>query len=265
MILLKKALFLTLLAGYPCVSVMAQDNYEIQVYGSDLVLPGYTMVELHSNYTAIGSRMAEDGVRPTEGAIHETVEITHGFTPWLEIGFYFFSSINPGYGANWVGDHIRPRIAAPESWELPVGLSLSTEFGYQRSQYSPDTYTLEIRPIIDKKIGRWYFSFNPVFDYSFAGANSGKGGDFSPDFKFSYDLSKKVAFGLEYYGSLGPIPGFDPIEQQQHQIFPAFDLNLDPRWEVNFGAGYGFTKSTDNLIFKVILGRRLGSGKLKKG
>ena len=29
----------------------AQDNYEIQVYGSDLVDPAHTMVELHSNFT----------------------------------------------------------------------------------------------------------------------------------------------------------------------------------------------------------------------
>jgi hypothetical protein len=31
----------------------AQDNYEIQVYGSDLLDPGHTMVELHSNFTMV--------------------------------------------------------------------------------------------------------------------------------------------------------------------------------------------------------------------
>jgi hypothetical protein len=35
----------------------AQDNYEIQVYGSDLVNPKHTMVELHSNFTIDGSKM----------------------------------------------------------------------------------------------------------------------------------------------------------------------------------------------------------------
>src|SRR5689334_7062101 len=33
----------------------AQGNYEIQVYGSDTVDPGTTMIELHSNYTVSGS------------------------------------------------------------------------------------------------------------------------------------------------------------------------------------------------------------------
>jgi len=59
--------------------VRAQDNYEIQVYGAETVPPGYTMVELHNNFTAEGSRQVQDGVNPTNHAWHETIEITHGF------------------------------------------------------------------------------------------------------------------------------------------------------------------------------------------
>ncbi len=216
------------------------------------------MIELHSNYTAIGSTMITDGVRPTQNAEHETIEITHGFTPWLEVGFYYFSSYNPHYGYNWVGDHIRPRVSIPESMNWPVGLSLSAEFGYQRPEYCNDEYTLEIRPIIDKKIGKWYLALNPVADYAFKGTDAGKGLEFSPDFKVSYDITKEIAFGLEYYGSFGPVDQFSPFQQQQHQVFPAIDLNLSPDWEFNFGVGKGFTSATDGLIFKMILGRRLG-------
>ena len=46
----------------------AQDNYEIQVYGSDLVDAGHTMVELHSNFTMDGSKAIADGVYPTNHA-----------------------------------------------------------------------------------------------------------------------------------------------------------------------------------------------------
>ncbi len=45
-------------------------------------------------------------------------------------------------------------------------------------------------------------------------------------------------------------------EQQQQQIFPAIDLNLSPKWEVNFGMGVGVTHSTDHLIAKMILSYR---------
>ncbi len=33
-----------------------------------------------------------------------------------------------------------------------------------------------------------------------------------------------------------------------------------PKWEFNFGVGVGLTRSTDHLIFKMIIGRRLTFG-----
>jgi hypothetical protein len=240
----------------PASSAHAQDNYEIPVYGYELVDPGHTMVELHSNFTIDGSKAIADGVYPTNHAEHETVEITHGFSDWFECGFYIFTSVTEGQGWQWVGDHIRPRVAAPKKWHWPVGVSLSNEIGYQRRQYSVDTWTWEIRPIVDQKIGRWYWSVNPTLDRSFHGESVHQGVVFSPNFKFSYDFTPKIAAGLEYYGSVGPVTGFDAVAQQQHQIFPAIDLNIAPQWEINFGLGVGFTRSTDHLIAKVILGYR---------
>jgi hypothetical protein len=234
----------------------AQDNYEIQVYPYETVAPGHTMVELHSNFTITGTRGIVNGMFPTNHAFHETIEITHGWNSWFETGFYIFTAARSGQGWDWVGDHIRPRIRAPESWHWPVGISLSAEFGYQRAKFSEDTWTLEIRPIIDKQIGKWYFSFNPTVDRSFHGPGQSSGFNFSPNFKFSYDFTKKITGGLEYYGALGPVTGFDPVSDQQQQIFPAIDLNLSPKWEVNFGVGVGMTRSTDHLIAKIILGYR---------
>ncbi len=246
--------FLTLiLAAGP---VRAQDNYEIQVYGSDLVDPAHTMVELHSNFTIDGSKTIVDGMYPTNHAEHETVEITHGFNDWFECGFYIFTSITEGQSWQWVGNHIRPRVAVPKKWHWPVGVSLSNEIGYQRRQYSVDTWTWEIRPIVDQKVGRWYWALNPTLDRSFHGESVTQGVVFSPNFKFSYDFTPKVAGGLEYFGSVGPVTGFDAVSQQQHQIFPAIDLNIAPQWEINFGLGVGVTGATDHLIAKMILGYR---------
>ena len=234
----------------------AQDNYEIQVYGSETVDPGKTMVELHSNFTIDGSKKVIDGVLPTNHAEHETIEITHGFNDWFEVGFYIFTYERSGFGVQWVGDHIRPRVRIPPKWKWPVGLSLSNEIGYQRRKFSVDTWTWEIRPIVDKQIGRWYWSFNPTLDRSFHGGSVNQGVVFSPNLKFSYDFTKKITGGLEYYGSTGPITGFLPFNQQQHQFFPAIDLNVSPKWEINFGLGVGVTRSTDHLIAKMILGYR---------
>ncbi len=64
---------------------IAQGNFEIQVYGSETVEPGTTMFEVHSNLAIKGTTTKEDGIFPTQHAAHETIEITHGFTPWLHI------------------------------------------------------------------------------------------------------------------------------------------------------------------------------------
>lgn len=234
----------------------AQDNYEIQVYSYDTVPPGHTMVEFHTNFTFNGSKSTQDGVLPTNHALHETIEITHGFTGWFETGFYIFTSARSGDGWDYVGSHIRPRFRIPEKWHWPVSLSLSNEIGYQRRRFSPDTWTWEMRPIVDKQLGRWYLSFNPTVDRSLHGVNSGKGFEFSPNFKLGYDFTKKISGGVEYYGALGPVTGFDPFREQQHQIFPVVDLNVSPKWEINFGLGVGMTRSTDHLIAKMILGYR---------
>lgn len=239
-----------------CAPAMAQDNYEIQVYGSDMVEPKHTMVELHSNFTIDGSKFVEDGLYPTNDAEHETVEITHGLSDWAEVGFYIFTYERSGYGVQWVGDHIRPRVRIPPKWKWPVGLSLSNEIGYQRRQFSVDTWTWEMRPIIDKQMGRWYWSFNPTFDKSFHGQTVRQGFVFSPNLKISYDFTKKISGGLEYYGSVGPAVNFFAINQEQHQVFPVIDLNVSPKWEINFGLGWGLTGATDHLIAKTIIGYR---------
>ena len=87
---------------------------------------------------------------------------------------------------------------------------------------------------------------------------------FSPNFKAGYDVTKKVNVGFEYYGSLGPVTGFDPIREQQQQLIPSVDLNLSENWEFNAGLGVGVTGSTDHLILKFIVGRRFDFGRRKK-
>jgi hypothetical protein len=238
----------------------AQGNYEIQVYGSDTVAPGSTMVELHSNFTVEGFTTVQQGVLPDQHQVHETLEITRGWTNWFETGFYIFTSAGPGQGYKWVGDHIRPRVRVPESWHWPVGVSLSTEVGYQRPIFSSDTWTWEIRPIVDKQWKSWYLAFNPALELSLHGPSQSQGWEFSPDFKAAYSATRKLSIGLEYYGALGPITAFDNPALQQHQIFPTIDYDFGPEWEFNVGVGVGLTGSTDHLLLKMIIGRRFSIG-----
>ena len=242
-----------LLPPIPCA---AQENFEICVLPSETVPAGKTMIELQSNMAVRGTTQKTDGVLPTQGALHESLEITHGLTSWFEIGLYTFSSIQPGLDWQWVGNSIRPRVRIPESWNWPVGLSLMAVINYEQPKLSTDTWTVEIVPIIDKKLDRWYFSFNPALGLSLSGENTNQGIEFSPRLKISYDLTSKIAGGFEYYGSLGSFRGFYPFKKQKQQIFPVIDLNLAPDWDFNFGVGFGLTEETDRLVVKMILEHR---------
>jgi hypothetical protein len=77
--------------------------FRLLVYAYDTVEPGHTMVELHSNFTFEGSKIFQDGMYPTNHQLHETIEITHGFTDWFETGFYISTSEHNGQGIDWVG------------------------------------------------------------------------------------------------------------------------------------------------------------------
>ena len=144
----------------------------------------------------------------------------------------------------------------PDEWRWPVGLSLSTEVGYQRRSFTEDTWSWELRPIIDKQWGRWYFAANPALEKSLHGLNSSAGWDFAPSAKISFDLTRLVSAGVEYYADLGEIGHFGNAHEQQHQLFQTLDLNFSPEWEFNFGVGFGLTRRTDGLLIKLIVGRR---------
>ena len=239
-------------------SLPAQDNYEIQVYPSELVPPGATMFELHTNFTRQAGIGADPDVYSTRHAWHETLEITHGFTDFFELGYYNFTSVQPEGGWQWVGTHLRPRFSAPERWHWPVGVSISQEFGYERAAFSRDTWTWEIRPIIDQKVGRLYWSVNPVLGLVLKGPGSSEGADFEPNVQVGYDVTRRLNVALEYYGSLGPINHFAPIGTTEQELFPAINYDFGPDWEFNFAPGIALTNVTDRVLFKMIMGRRIG-------
>ncbi|HEY1869951.1 MAG TPA: hypothetical protein VGG71_02780 [Chitinophagaceae bacterium] len=248
-----------LLLPFLCIPflLVAQDNYEIQVYGSQTQQKNSAIFELHSNYTFSGEKEVVDGVIPSNQALHETLEITQGITDNFEIGAYMFTNYTPGYGYKVIGTHIRPRIMAPAKWKLPVGLSLSVEVGYQDSAYSDQTWSLEIRPIIDKQWSKLYISFNPTLGIALKSAYSNSTPTFEPNLKAAYSFFKNVALGIEYYGDVGPVNMSESLPQQDHALFIAADMLNNPHWELNAGAGFGLTPATDSFVFKIIVGRRV--------
>ena len=264
--------FLMCLALLCGASARAQDNYEIQVYPSETMAPETLLTELHSNFTAEGSTTTQYGMLPTQHQEHETIELTEGINDWSEVGFYIFTAEQNGKGVQWVGDHIRPRVRIPPRWRWPVGVSLSTEFGYARAAYSNPTWSLQIMPIVDQTVGRWYWSINTtmVWDIHVVPAPAGstpqqkqayylnvapRGVTFGPAATVTYAPSKHYNIGIEYYSYYGELGHFVSLHNQQQQVFPVVNLFVSPKWEINFGVGLGATAGTDHLIVKCIIGR----------
>jgi hypothetical protein len=228
--------------------LQAQDNNEIQVYGSATTAKYSTMLELHSNYTPTGPGY-DQGHHP----LLETLEVTTGVTNNSEFGFYIFTYSNHGK-TQYTGTNIRPRVKAPDSWNWPVGASLSAEIGIA---IDPETHAkeweMELRPILDKTLGAHYISFNPSIGISY----THKEFLFEPNVKYAYALSPKASLGFEYYGNTGKV--FRPYEvaSQEHQVYLAVDLFLHPMYEFNFGIGRGLTQSSNGWNIKCIIGRRI--------
>ena len=230
-----------------CLHAHSQEQYEIQVYASDIIEPHTTAIELHSNASPSGPMNTINYSHP----LHETVEITTNINTFTELGFYMFNRMDNGR-MNYMGSHIRPRVKVPECWRWKIGASLSAEAGFVKDPITNETqWDYEIRPIFDKKIKKHYIAFNPVMD----GLLNGMGTTFSPAIKYAYTVNKKYALGIEYYGQTGKPFNWDKFDNQTHQFYAVADLNLLPEYEINLGIGYGITQSSDRMNIKLILGR----------
>lgn len=233
-----------------------QDLFEIQVYPYDTVPPHHTMVEFHMNFFPSGTKDTSNGTFANNHQFHFTVEITHGLTKYVELAGYVVTSYVPEAGPKFAGARIRPRFRLPDDLRLPFKVSISTELGFNKHQFDPNTITLEIRPILERELGKWYLSFNPDLSKSFRGLDSHRGFEFEPGVKVSYAVTKRLEPGLEYYAATGPVTHFEAPHDQHHLIFPTLDINAGPDWEFNFGVGRGLTGTSERWVVKWIVGHR---------
>jgi len=187
---------------------------------------------------------------------HETLEAVTGLSSWSELGAYLFTSEQASPVVRPVGGSLRVKARAPVSWNWPMGVAVSTELEYDDPAYSNDSWSWEIRPVIDKALGRWYLSVNPTLERTLKGTGVVNGLQFSPSAKANFDFSSLVSGGLEYYGAFGKIGSFAPPQSRLQQFFGVVDLHVSPQWEVNAGLGAGTTPATNHLVAKLILGRR---------
>jgi hypothetical protein len=241
----------------------AQDAFEIQVYEYETVPKGMWNLETHANYTGRGTRQYEGTVAPTDRQFHLTYELTRGITNDFEMAGYLVLAGRPGLNdlLEYAAVRLRPRYSIPKSVGLPVDISISGEVGFPRKVYEENSMTLELRPILEKKMGLWQLDFNPTFARALRGPGKSAGWEWEPAVRLAYKANQKLDVTIEYYGATGPIHDPYRLSEQGHVFFPGCDIQLSERVVWNMGIGMAATHAGDQLVFKMRLGVLFGKKK----
>jgi hypothetical protein len=252
----RATLVLVLLAGliaWCSGRACATDFYELQIYTVDTTPQGHWMLELHSSNVSSATG-AESKQNLPLYQIHNTVEVTYGLLPWLEIGQYLCTARLDQGIYEYAGARTKVHFGVPftESW--PVSLGANIELDYMRRDAVDDPLSLEVMPIAQARIGRWFFVGNFSFGKQFSGPGTHLGISFEPAGQISYRVNDWLEPALEYYGELGALAHMPNIADQQQFLVPAVNLYLVPQLEFNFGYGVGLTSEWRGRFFKGTVG-----------
>jgi len=194
----------------------AQAAYEIHVYEYEPLPFGAFTYEAHTNYS---------------NRFQFSSELTAGITEQFRIAAVALTSDNLHYD----GFHVLPHFYAPSSWGLPFSAGFVAEFGFERNL----PRHIELRPILEKHIGRLQIDTNPVMTHRF---KLHSGWSFEPAARLGWDANELITPSFEYYGLFS--------NQPVHQIYPGADLHLTKHVTWNLGLGFGLKDSGSRVIWK---------------
>jgi hypothetical protein len=230
-------------------ALRAQDPFEIHVYEYEPLPLGTFTYEAHLNYVLGGTKAYDGAVAPTRNQFHYSSEFTAGLTDDFRMAFVLLTAKLPDQPLAYAGFRVLPHIYAPPRWHLPLNLGLVAEFSFVHALYEDDPRHVELRPIVEKHIGRLQLDGNPVFSHSLQ-ATGNKGWIFEPAARIGWRASPAFTPSVEYYGSWGPVNRLAPVGNQVHQILPGGDLRLGEHLTWSFGIGVGLTPATTALVLK---------------
>ncbi len=252
---------LLLLAGSNAFAQV--DKWEFEVYPAQTLDKGMIELESLNSFSAIGHD-GEDQEYGSNRMYRTAFELTYGLTDKIEAAAYLnLARPNGGGWFQYAGSKYRLRGSLFEQGQLPVDLGWYAELEWFRvPQFDDNELEIELRPIITKQFGRLEIDLNPKFEKAiFVGPNKNHGFEFGYASGIYYNYWRWMSPGLEFYGGIGLIDDTDPLNEQQHYIFPVIRGELPGRLEYNFGVGIGMTRSSDQVLPKlnIELERFIGS------
>lgn len=256
--LLPRLLVMALLAFslMPGAPAQAQiDPWEFEVYPYATLSRGTAEVETNNAVVANGHSAGGDGTASgtfkSQAMWYNQYEFTYGVTDRLEAAFYLELAHPSGSQFWYAGSKYRMRGRLLDEGELPVDLGWYAEFEWHKTpQFDESDLELELRPIVQKDIGRFSVIANPVFEKSLLGAGHNQGFEFGYRSALYYAWKPYLSPGMEFYGGIGLLDDSDPLTRQQHYVFPVMWGHLPYGAEYNLGPGFGLTRGSDHVLVK---------------
>jgi hypothetical protein len=241
------------------------DPYEFEVYPYATLSRGMIEIETDNAVVATGHDQPDNGLGfayPSQGTWFSGEEFTYGLTDRIEAAAYVTFSQPSGHGFWWAGDKFRLRGRLFDEGVLPVDLGWYTELEWHKTtQFDDADLELELKPIIEKDLGRFSVILNPVFEKVLYGGGHHEGFEFGYRNGAYYRWLKYLSPGVEVYGGIGVMDNSDPLDEQQHYIFPVAWGQFPHGIEYSAGPGFGLTKGSDHVVvkFNLELERWLGA------
>jgi hypothetical protein len=231
------------------------DPWEFEVYPYLTESRGTVELETDNAVIANGHSQGGEGTAAgnfrSQGMWYNQYELTYGFTDRIEAALYLLMASPSGHGYWYAGSEYRLRGRLFDSSVLPVDLGWYAELEWHKTpQFDNADIELELRPIVEKDLGRFSLIANPIFEKVLKGVGIHEGFEFGYSTAVYYRWTRYLSPGLEFYGGVGLIDDTDPLSEQQHYIFPVAWGELPHGIEYNLGPGFGLTRGSDRVFVK---------------
>jgi hypothetical protein len=232
------------------------DPFEFEVYPYQTEGAGIVELESSNSFVPKGHSVGGEGTASGSFASNlmyrTSFELTYGLTDKVEAAAYLDLAHPNGFSFQYAGSKFRLRGSLFEQGELPVDLGWYAELEWHRiHQFDENELEFEFKPIIEKDIGRLEIDLNPKFEkVIFIGPNKNRGFEFGYAAGVYYNWLRWLTPGLEFYGGIGLVDDSDPLDRQQHYVFPVIRGEFRSGVGYSLGPGIGLTRGSDRVITK---------------
>lgn len=212
------------------------------------------IVELHEIALETRGNFAFDRSSAKRGAINSVTEIEATPLSFWHTALVGEMEKEPGGSLRYEKtgwENIFQLTQQGEYW-LDLGLYLE----YEHAHVGGAADVLEGKILLEKSVGRFIFTVNPIFEHEI-GAHAAGSTELRSAARVKYRLGPAFEPALEYHAAFGDLEHADPVRDQSHQLGPValgkFPLGGGNAVKYEVGYLFGLTHGSPNGAFKFLI------------